>query len=179
MPRRLIALALLSPVVLLGACGGPLATAEVSHAKITSTNVPFLGTGLPGAVLGGITADLGPVGESLGTGFTTTLTVRSVQIAWTNPSSHPDFTLVTSATLSVIPDPASGLSPTVVATYTQDPLDPNPAALVIAGDPALNVFDYLAAGVLQLQLEAAGTPPAFADTATVIADLAVKVEYSM
>jgi hypothetical protein len=179
MPRRLIALALLSPAILLGACGGPLATAEVSHAKITSTNVPFVGTGVSGAALGDITADLGPVGSSLGTGFTTTLTVRSVQIAWTNPSSHPDFSGVTSATLSVIPDPASGLSPTVVATYVQDPADPNPAALVIAGDPALNVFDYLAGGVLKLQLDAVGTPPAFAETATVIADLALKVEYKM
>lgn len=179
MLRPLIALALVAPALLLHGCGGPLATAEVKNARITSTDVPFAGTGIPGDTLGDITADLGPVGESFGSGFATTLTVKQVSIAWTDPLTRPDFSSVTSATLTVIPDPASGLSETVVASYVQDPSDPSPTALNIKGDPGLNVFDYLTGGVLTLRLDAVGTPPTFAATATVIADLALKVEYSM
>jgi len=181
MLRQLIALALVAPALLLQGCGGPVATAEVKNARITSTDVPFESTG-GGTALGEITADLGPVGESFGSGFTTTLTLKQVRIAWNNPDPavHPNFTSVTSATLTVIPDPASGLSPKVVASYVQDPGNLNPAELVIVGDPDLNVFDFLSGGVLTLQLDASGTVPAFPSTnATVIADLALKVEYEM
>jgi len=179
--RLRLLIAVLAPALLLQACGGPLATAEVKRARITSTDVPFAGSGVPGdTALGGFTADLGPAGSSMGSGFVTTLHVKSVQIAWNDPLTQPDFSGVTSATLTVVPDPASGLSPTVVAIYVQDPADPNPAALTIAGDPNLNVFDYLAGGVLSLQLDANGTlpPGPWTASATVVADLSLKVEYS-
>lgn len=180
MLRRLPALPLLPLAILLHGCGGPLATAEVRHARITSTSIPFVGTGVPGEI-GSFGADLGPAGTSLGSGFTTVLKVTRIQIAWDDPSPlpYPDFSGVTSATLTAIPDPTSGLSEVVVATYLQDPANPSPLALVIEGDTNVNLFDYLASGVLTLRLDAQGTPAPFADTATVIADLTLKVEFSM
>jgi hypothetical protein len=184
MNRRTVALLLLAPaaLALLQGCGGPLVTAEVKNARITSTNVPFSGTGVPGATtLGDVTADLGPLGESLGSGFVTELTLKRFELAWNDPATRPDFSGVTSATLTVIPDPAAGLPEKVVATYTQDPADPNPTSLVIAGDPGFNLFDFLAGGILTLRLDAQGTLPAvpWSADATAIADLALKVEYSM
>lgn len=185
MNRRTLALLLLlapAALALLQGCGGPLASAEVKNARITSTHVPFSGTGIPGeTTLGDVTADLGPLGESLGSGFVTELSLKRFELAWNDPATRPDFSGVTSATLTVIPDPASGLAEQVVATYTQDPADPNPASLVIVGDPALNLFDFLAGGVLTLRLDAQGTLPAgaWSAEATAIADLRLKVEYSM
>jgi hypothetical protein len=178
--RFRLLIAVLAPALLLHGCGGPLATAEVQHARITSTNITFVGTGAPGS-LGSFSADLGPAGPSLGSGFKTELKLTRLQIAWDDPSPlpYPDFSGVTSATLTVIPDPATGLTQVVVATYVQDPADRSPTALVIEGDSNLNLFDYLAGGVLTLRLDAQGTPSAFVDTATVVADLSLKVEYSL
>lgn len=182
--RTLALLSLLAPaaLALLQGCGGPLLTAEVKNARITSTNVPFSGTGVAGATtLGNVTADLGPLGKSLGSGFVTELTLKRFELAWNDPATRPDFSGVTSATLTVIPDPASGLPETVVATYTQASPGDNPLSLVIAGDPGFNLFDFLAGGILTLRLDAQGSLPATAwsANATAIADLALKVEYSM
>jgi hypothetical protein len=176
MTRRARSLAAIASTLLLQACGGPLLSAEVKEARITSTDVPFSGAGVPGeTTLGDITADLGPFGTSLGGGVTTELKLKQVAITWTDPATRPDFSGVTSATLTAVPDPASGRSPVVVATYTQDPADPNPAGIVVAGDPALDVFDLLSGGVLALRLDAQGALPAtaWAETATVVVDLKV------
>jgi hypothetical protein len=181
MTCRLLSLAALAPAILLHGCGGPLLSAEVKDASITSTNVPFAGAGVPGATaLGSFTADLGPLGKPVASGVKTELTLTEVAINWTDPANRPDFSGVTSATLTAIPDPSSGLPPKVVATYVQDPLDPNPVGMVIAGDPALNLFDLLSGGVLDLRLDASGALPstAWAQTATVVAHLRVKIEYT-
>lgn len=177
-PRRL-ALLLLPSIAILHGCGGPLLTAEVQTVRVTSTNVPFSSTGAPGPI-GDVTADLGPIGKSVGSGFVTDLTLKRFELAWNDPATRPDFSGVTSATLTAVPDPASGLPPKVVASYTQDPGNPDPTRLVIAGDPALNLFDLLASGVLTLRLEPQGTFPsgAWAANATAVVDLGVKVEYT-
>lgn len=180
MTHRRLALALLAPALWLAACGGPLLSAEVKEAKITSTNVPFSSPGGGAISFGSFTADLGPLGASSGSGFTTALTLKQVTIAWTDPATRPDFSGITSATLTAVPAAGSGAQERVVATYVQSASDPNPAGIVIAGDPSLNVLDYLADGVLELRLDVQGTPPAtaWAATATVVAELAWKAEYS-
>lgn len=182
MTRRPALLAALSAAALLSGCSGPLVTAEIETVRITSTGVTLSGNGLPGySALGTITADLGPVGESFGSGFVTELNLKSTRISWEDPAARPDFSGVTSATLTAIPDAASGLPNLTVATYVQDPADPNPVELVIVGDPSINLFDYLSGGELSLSIDAQGTLPgvAWSALATVVAEMSFKVEYSL
>lgn len=175
-------LLLATPTALLQGCGGPLLSVEVKDARITSTNVPFSATSVPGPNgLGLVTADLGPLGKAVGGGCTTDLNVKQTVLRWNDPVSHPDFTGVTSATLTAIPGPGSTNPPKVVATYTQDPANKNPAQLLIVGDPALNFFDLLNAGVLTLRLDATGTtvPATWTANATVVVDLKFEIGCSL
>jgi hypothetical protein len=179
MNRKLLGALLPALPLVLAACGGPLVEAEVKSVKITSTGIPFAGTA-GSLTFGSAEIDLSPIADIQGQGVATELKVTQFRIAWDDPFTQPDFSGITSATLTAVADPTSGLAPMVVATYTQSLADPNPAELVVAGDPGLNLFSYFASGKLNLVLEGVGTPPGsdWVATATVLAEMSLRVEYN-
>jgi hypothetical protein len=171
--------ALASALALVAGTGcGPMLEAEVKNVRITIPDQQL--AGVPGsAALGDVEVDVG--GELPdGDGWTIEIRLKALGVAWADPGNHPDFSQFTSATLSVIPGPTSMLPPVVVASYVQDPADPDPHEIVIAGDPAVNLHEYLVDGTFLLRIEAQGSTPSSPWTASawITADLGLRVEYS-
>lgn len=160
-------------------CGGPLLEAEVKSIRVTVHEVEL--TGVPGvSTIGDIEADLGVELPDEEDGVVSDLELKAVRVAWADPANHPDFSGFTSATLTVVPDPASGLPSAVVATYVQDPANPDPDELTIRGDPAVNLRSYLTGETLTFRIDGQGSTPPYVWTsfAHVSMELGLRVEYT-
>jgi hypothetical protein len=180
MARRLVVLAALLPSLALTGCETSTSV-ELKTIRITQPGIPIQGTGIPGIPLQATTTfDLGAATEaaSISDAAVVELTTKSIRLVWEDPATQPDFSGITNARFEIVPDPASGLPAADIASYTQNPANPNPLSVDFTGRDSLNVFDLLVGGgQVTLNAFAEGSIIGTIDTtATVIVEFNMLVE---
>lgn len=179
MARRLAVLAALLPSLALTGCETSTSV-ELKTIRITQPGIPILGTAVPGAPLQATTTfDLGAATEAanLSNAAVVELTTKSIRLLWEDPATQPDFSGITGARFEIVPDPASGRPSEEIATYVQNPANPNPMEVNFPGRD-LNVFGLLVeGGKVTLNATAEGTIIGVVDTtATVVVEFNMLVE---
>lgn len=180
MARRLFVLAALLPSLALTGCETSTSV-ELKTIRITQPGIPVMGTAVPGFPLQATTTfDLGAATEAanISDAAVVELTTKSIRLLWEDPLTQPDFSGITSARFEIVPDPASGLPSEEIASYVQNPADPNPMAVDFSGRDSLNVFELLVeGGQVTLNAIAEGTIAGVIDTtATVVVEFNMLVE---
>jgi hypothetical protein len=180
MARRLVVLAALLPSLALTGCETSTSV-ELKTIRITQPGIPITGTGIPGMPLeASTTFDLGAAAEAaqISEAAVIDLTTTSIQLIWDDPATQPDFSGITSARFEIVPDPASGRQSEEIASYLQNPANPNPAVVDFSGRDTFNVFDLLVSGgQVTLNATAEGTIVGVIDTtATIVVEFNMLVE---
>jgi hypothetical protein len=184
----------LAPIAILLAsgCGGPLffAELEVPTVRVTLPSQSFPAANDPSALCRDaqgnvipqcaqtvLAYDLGaqvPVITEKGVSYEVRLTSLGIALAANDPIMS-DFGTVTAVTISVVG--TGGLPNVVVASYQQDPLNPAPKSITVAGYSNVDLAPYILSGTLDLKTELHGIPPSFTADVAGTFYLKVKLDY--